>query len=88
LRRYQEAIDAFGLIPEPQFWERSYVIAALALSGRLEQARHQLAALQTLYPDITIARVLKAEVSRGEARSHFAEGLRKAGMPAGALDDC
>jgi TolB-like protein/Flp pilus assembly protein TadD len=86
LKRYQEAIDAFGLIPEPQFWERAYVIAALAHSEQLEEAGRQFMALRELHPDITISRVLKTDIAQGEARNHLIEGLRKVGMPAGALD--
>lgn len=82
LRRYQEAIDAFGLIPAPQFWERAYVVAALAHSGRPEEACRQAAELMSSHPGLTISRVLKNEIySDDAARSHFVDGMRKAGMP-------
>jgi len=82
LRRYQEAIEVFGLIPEPQLWERAYVIAAFALSERLEEARQQFAQLRELHPNISISRILKIEIYQDEAaRKHFVDGLRKAGLP-------
>jgi adenylate cyclase len=82
LRRYQEAIEAFDLIAEPQFWERAYVVAAFALSERLEEARLQLKELMRSCPTITISRIRKNEIYKDEgARNHFVDGLRKAGLP-------
>jgi adenylate cyclase len=82
LHRYQEAIDAFSLRVEPQYWERAYLMGAFALSGRLEEARRQLIEVKKEYPNITISRVQKVEIYVNEvARNHFVESLRKAGMP-------
>ena len=82
LHRHQEAIDAFSLIVEPQYWERAYLMGAFALSGRLEEAHRQLIEVKKEYPNMTISRVQKVEIYENEvARNHFVEGLRKAGMP-------
>jgi adenylate cyclase len=81
--RYPESIDAFGRMNQPHFWIKALVVAGLAQSERLEEARRHLAALREAVPNVTIARVLKAVVYQDDAcRQHLLEGLRKAGMPA------
>jgi class 3 adenylate cyclase/TolB-like protein len=81
LRRYEEALNAICRVTSPQYSGVTYAIAALVHSGQLMEARRRLATLIASQPNVTIARVLKAEVYRDESlRAHLVEGLRKAGM--------
>jgi len=82
LRRYQEASDAYSRVVEPYFFVRGLRIGALANSGRLDEARREVTALARSYPGTTISRILRCEPYRNQAeRNHFADGMRKAGLP-------
>jgi tetratricopeptide (TPR) repeat protein len=82
LRRYSESVDAFRQILNQHPWERAHVIAALAHDGRMAEAKQGLVELLAQWPDMTINRLLNYEsyIDR-VARNHYAEGLRKAGVP-------
>jgi adenylate cyclase len=82
LQKYQETIDAYSMVSEPQSWEMAYVAASLAHLDRMEDARRERNLLLTAYPTMTISKMLKIERYQTEqGRNHFAEGLRKAGLP-------
>ncbi|CAN5398979.1 adenylate/guanylate cyclase domain-containing protein [soil metagenome] len=81
LKRYREAIEVFRLAGDPQYWERGYIIAALALAGSVQEARQELVELRTLLPAITIGRIVKADPYNSDTvRNHYMDGLRKAGL--------
>lgn len=62
-----------------------YLASALALSGRIEEARAQVAQFPQLYPGVTLSRWRALEVSDApeflKQRERVYEGLRRAGMP-------
>jgi tetratricopeptide (TPR) repeat protein len=62
-----------------------YLASALALSGRIEEARTQVAQFPQLYPGVTLSRWRALEVSDApeflKQRERVDEGLRRAGMP-------
>jgi len=54
----------------------------LSQSGRISQAREEVALLLAQGPKATISQVLRAEpYQHAESRDHLVEGLRKAGLP-------
>ncbi|MCM2251577.1 MAG: tetratricopeptide repeat protein [Ramlibacter sp.] len=69
----------------PHAFAHLYLASALALSGRVEEARAQVARFQQLRPDFTLRRWRAVEVSDAREflaqREHIYEGLRRAGMP-------
>jgi adenylate cyclase len=82
LHRYRESLEAIARINRAHFWIKALAIAALAQTERLDEARRMLAALHTAQPNMTIARVMRANVYKdGPLREHLIDGLRKAGMP-------
>ena len=62
-----------------------YLASALALAGRIEEARAQVAQFPQLYPGVTLSRWRALEVSDApeflKQRERVYEGLRRAGMP-------
>ena len=83
LRRYEEAAKVIDrwIKPDRSIW--AHAIAALAHSGRLDEARHQLVAMIKAYPDATIAEMLRQTPYRIDSMNdHLAEGLRMAGLQA------
>jgi DNA-binding winged helix-turn-helix (wHTH) protein/TolB-like protein len=62
-----------------------YLASALALSGRIEESRAQVAQFPQLYPGVTLSRWRALEVSDApeflKQRERVYEGLRRAGMP-------
>jgi TolB-like protein len=82
LRRYQQSIDAYNMVRERQPWQMAYVAASLAYLGRAEDAQHEIQALLTTHPTMTISRILMIERwPSEEARHHFVQGLINAGLP-------
>jgi TolB-like protein/DNA-binding winged helix-turn-helix (wHTH) protein/cytochrome c-type biogenesis protein CcmH/NrfG len=88
LRRDGEAVDwlhrSVALAPTDAF-ARLFLASALALSGREDDARAQLAELLRLRPDFTLSRFKAVEPSDLPAfraqRERIYEGLRRAGVP-------
>jgi TolB-like protein/Tfp pilus assembly protein PilF len=62
-----------------------YLASALALAGRIEEARAQVAQFPQLYPGVTLSRWRDLEVSDEpeflKQRERVYQGLRRAGMP-------
>jgi len=82
LKRYQESLAAYAMVHNHQPWELAYMAASLAHLGRAEEANRTVAMLLAQRPNMTIDGVLCFERYQAEAaRAHFAEGLRKAGLP-------
>jgi TolB-like protein/tetratricopeptide (TPR) repeat protein len=84
LARYEEAASvarqAIRLGPNnPSF--RRQLTSALALHGRLDDAREALAEYLRLVPDHTIADVRKIPCKEPEHMERFLDGLRRAGLP-------
>lgn len=69
----------------PHVFAQPYLASALALSGRLEEARAHLARFQELHPAFTLSQWRALEVSDAaeflKQRERVYEGLRRAGMP-------
>lgn len=79
LRRYHEAIECLNMVDERQYWEMAYMAASLAYLGRTADARREVKLLLDAQPNMTIPKLLKVELYRNP--EHFAEGLRRAGLP-------
>jgi len=91
LRQYPEAIDA--LKSSVRTWSnvwynRAYLIAAHAMSGKRSDARRVLRAFDRRFPGYTVERVIDNETATPDTsravragRERFHEGLRAAGMP-------
>jgi DNA-binding winged helix-turn-helix (wHTH) protein/TolB-like protein/predicted Zn-dependent protease len=69
----------------PHRFAHLYLASALALAGRIEEARAQVALFPQLYPGLTVSRWRALEVSDApeflKQRERVYEGLRRAGMP-------
>jgi adenylate cyclase len=82
LGRYQEAISALDSLPFQTFRSCSYAAACAMTLGDRERARSALAEAVSIFPDLTIAKVLSREYYRDP---HDAQRLRKllieAGLP-------
>jgi TolB-like protein/Tfp pilus assembly protein PilF len=82
LKRYQEVIDSYAMVEKHQVWEMAYLAASNALMDRMDDARAHIASMLAVAPTMTISKMLKYErYQTADARNHFAEGLRKAGLP-------
>ena len=82
LKRYQEVIDAYSMVHRHQPWELGYIAASLAFLGRAEETIRHRNLLLAASPNMTIARMLRIERHQTDAaKAHFAEGLRRAGLP-------
>jgi tetratricopeptide (TPR) repeat protein len=82
LRRYQESINAYNMVRERQSWQMAYMAACLAYLGRASEAQHEIQALLTTDPAMTISKVLMIERWQNEEdRLHFVQGLKRAGLP-------
>jgi TolB-like protein/Flp pilus assembly protein TadD len=67
---------------DPTYW---MLIAANAHLGRMDDARRHLAVLLQLAPDVTVAGIRAGQCARDPGRIEpILEGLRLAGLPAGA----
>ena len=81
--RYAEAARWFrrGIEESPSaIWANRYLAAAYALSGRENDARTSLAALNNIYPDWTIAQVRSALPHTASFTDRAANGLEAIGM--------
>lgn len=82
LKRYQEALDGYAMLHKHQAWEQAYMAASLAYLGRGDEAKQQVKMLLAERPNMTIDGVLCCErFQTAPARTHLADGLRKAGLP-------
>jgi Flp pilus assembly protein TadD len=84
---YAEALEsaarALALNPnfDPTLW---MLVTGNAHLGRMDEARHFLAALQRMAPDVTVARIRSGQPAKDPARIEpVLEGLRLAGLPTG-----
>jgi TolB-like protein len=81
LRRYDEAIAAYLKVGEEPYWMPALLAAAYAQAGQLENARRQLAQLQSIRPDVTLDTFATLAIYEDRRLTdHFLDGLRKAGM--------
>ena len=80
---FRRSVDASRNYPLNHF----YMAAALALLGRLDEARAEVEAGHALAPNYSIARFLSMAESDNptylKQRERILEGLRKAGVPEG-----
>jgi DNA-binding winged helix-turn-helix (wHTH) protein/TolB-like protein/Tfp pilus assembly protein PilF len=83
-RSLRLSVQASSMLPGP----RSGLIAAAALTGRMDEAHRRVAELMRDRPDMTIAGLRRAGFIRTEAfraaHARYLEGLRLAGLPEGA----
>lgn len=81
-RRYDEALEAFNLMPSPYYWERAFHAATLAMLGRIDSARQKLTEVIGIMPTFAVDRMAQAEPFQSpDDRHHFLEALRRAGLP-------
>lgn len=81
--RYKEAASWFkrGILESPSaVWAHRFLAASYALSGRKDEARASLAALEVVYPDWTIAQVRSALPHTAGFVDSAANGLESVGM--------
>jgi len=83
LRRYEDAAQAFGRVPNPGYWSRARLVACYGQLGDAAAAQAQVAAILSLRPSFSVAEFIQRDVmlERAEDREHLREGLLKAGMP-------
>jgi adenylate cyclase len=80
-RRYEEALAAFQVNPEPQFYDHVWMAACMAHLGRIPEARRQAQLTIQLAPDFTAARFAAREPIRNPADlEHWLSGFRIAGI--------
>jgi TolB-like protein/DNA-binding SARP family transcriptional activator len=81
-RRHEEALAAFQVNPEPQFYDHVWMAACLAHLGRIDEARHHAQLTLRLAPHFTSARFAAREPIRRPADlEHWLSGFRMAGIP-------
>jgi TolB-like protein len=85
LQRHEECIEWVRKalkFPDGGWPIRSYLISALAHLGRMDECKQELAELLAIRPDCTISGLQQSRLTTCQAYSdHYAEGLRKAGLP-------
>ncbi len=90
LERYPDAVTWLSRshnigTSSPALLHRAYLVAALALAGRADDARAALAELQRIKPDVTVTGLRKIGRSTNprflEQRQRLYDGLRLAGLP-------
>ena len=78
--RYSEAVEAFEGLPETFPWVMTWLAAALAQMGREEEAKELIARYRRSAMPWAFASHIR-QFKRAEDREHFAEALRRAGLP-------
>ncbi|MHC4409883.1 MAG: tetratricopeptide repeat protein, partial [Planctomycetota bacterium] len=85
LDRYDEALEwSRRAQQQPAFaiWALMPEVSALALLGRLDEARSAMERVKQLKPDVSVAFVdLALPFSQADDREHFLRGLIQAGLP-------
>jgi adenylate cyclase len=82
-RRYAEAVEAFSRISRPDHTHHAFLAAALAQIGNQTAASAHAREVLQREPSFSTQRYLATLHYKHEAdRLHYAEGLRKAGLPA------
>jgi adenylate cyclase len=82
LKRYDDAIVAIRNLTTFHHWHHAYLAAALAHSGRIDEAQGEVAALLAAKPDASLALFAEAEPYLHQASlDHVLNALRKAGLP-------
>jgi adenylate cyclase len=82
--RYEESLAwcRKGMLERPELiWPLRSMAAALALLGRVTEARDAVRRLRETYPDITISKIMAITPHRGDYLARYGEGLRRAGLP-------
>jgi adenylate cyclase len=82
--RYAQAAESIarGIRERPSLvWPYRTYASALAMAGRLDEARAAVSRLLQAMPGVTVAAVQSAVKVSPEVMSRFAEGLRRAGLP-------
>ena len=82
---YEETVEnaQMGLRVDPSHGgSHRQLCAALAMLGRLEEAKQAMARLRDRMPDLTIAKVAKMiPIMNAADNERWLDGLRKAGLP-------
>jgi adenylate cyclase len=80
--RYEDAAATLGKIEKAPMMAKRWLAAALSYLGREAEAKAAAAAYLERYPDFSLSEHLKTTYFKhARDREHYAEGLRKAGMP-------
>jgi len=84
--RYEETLywHKKGILERPEYtWPLALIASCLGHLERISEAREVVRQLRLAYPDITISkRMATAPFRDGDFLRRYAEGLRKAGLPA------
>lgn len=81
-RRYEEVISALDHMTQKPMWAHGYLAVAHANIGEEREARHQIAEVRRLQPDMTISKFMTSEPWQDTADAkRIADGLHKAGLP-------
>lgn len=82
LGKYKEAISAFDRLPFQTFRSCGYAAACAMALGDRERARNALAEAVTVFPDLTVSKVLSREYYRDPADAdRLRKLLTQAGLP-------
>lgn len=85
-RRPDDAIRAFAAVEYPQTSVRALLAAAYAHTGRIEEARNEIARVRETWPDLSLSTLDESAELCGRAMSDAAirylrDGLKLAGLP-------
>ena len=84
--RYEETLywHKKGMLERPEYtWPLALIASCLGHLERISEAREVVRQLRLAYPDITISkRMATAPFRDSDFLRRYAEGLRKAGLPA------
>jgi tetratricopeptide (TPR) repeat protein len=81
LRKYSEAVEAFGNMPQKNHLAQTQLAAAHAHLGNFVAAAQALARARELRPSLSLNEVATVfPYARQEAAEHLLDGLRKAGL--------
>jgi tetratricopeptide (TPR) repeat protein len=82
VRQYDDAVTTLRNASTYRTVSRRILAASLAQLGRIEEARQEGSWFMASHPDFTIGQWAAAQPFRDEnAREHFVDGYRKAGLP-------
>jgi adenylate cyclase len=82
IRQYAEALDAYRQLTAPRYAHSAAMAACFGQLGLTDDAAKQAAAVLRQRPDFTTSAFVAALPYADPAdRDHFADGLRKAGLP-------
>jgi TolB-like protein/class 3 adenylate cyclase/Flp pilus assembly protein TadD len=79
--QYEEAIEAFSQITQPQYWDYAYLAAAYEQLGEEDKARLTATEVLRLRPAYSISLNAKRSPHNSADRERLCSALRKAGIP-------